>query len=68
MAAFEGECTFIGTATVLLRLGSFTILTDPNLLHAGSTATSVWGCRATRVAGIMLTMDGRHGGVDDRRT
>jgi len=31
----EGALTFIGTATVLLRLGSFTILTDPNFLHAG---------------------------------
>jgi L-ascorbate metabolism protein UlaG (beta-lactamase superfamily) len=30
-----GELTFIGTATVLLRLGGFTILTDPNFLHAG---------------------------------
>ena len=29
------ELTFIGTATVLLRLGGFTILTDPNFLHAG---------------------------------
>ena len=33
--ATEGEFTFIGTATVLLRLGAFTILTDPNFLHAG---------------------------------
>jgi L-ascorbate metabolism protein UlaG (beta-lactamase superfamily) len=27
--------TFIGTATVLLRLGPFTLLTDPNFLHKG---------------------------------
>jgi L-ascorbate metabolism protein UlaG (beta-lactamase superfamily) len=27
--------TFIGTATVLLRLGPFTLLTDPNFLHQG---------------------------------
>jgi L-ascorbate metabolism protein UlaG (beta-lactamase superfamily) len=27
--------TFIGTATVLLRLGPFTVLTDPNFLHQG---------------------------------
>jgi L-ascorbate metabolism protein UlaG (beta-lactamase superfamily) len=32
--AAEGALTFIGTATVLLRLGSFTFLTDPNFLHA----------------------------------
>src|SRR4051794_17449356 len=31
----SGELTFIGTATVLLRVGGFTILTDPNFLHAG---------------------------------
>jgi L-ascorbate metabolism protein UlaG (beta-lactamase superfamily) len=27
--------TFVGTATVLLRLGPFTLLTDPNFLHQG---------------------------------
>ncbi|PXY22170.1 MBL fold metallo-hydrolase [Prauserella muralis] len=27
--------TFIGTATTLLRLGPFTLLTDPNFLHRG---------------------------------
>src|SRR3954471_9676649 len=32
------EATFIGTATVLLRVGGFTILTDPNFLHAGDHA------------------------------
>jgi L-ascorbate metabolism protein UlaG (beta-lactamase superfamily) len=26
---------FIGTATTLIELGSFTILTDPNFLHRG---------------------------------
>ena len=30
--------TFIGTATTLLRLGSFTLLTDPNFLHRGQRA------------------------------
>ncbi|MCT2583472.1 MBL fold metallo-hydrolase [Actinophytocola gossypii] len=27
--------TFVGTATTLLRLGGFTVLTDPNFLHNG---------------------------------
>ncbi|MDT7597532.1 MAG: hypothetical protein QOJ06_3078 [Pseudonocardiales bacterium] len=27
--------TFVGTATTLLRLGGFTLLTDPNFLHRG---------------------------------
>ena len=30
--------TFIGNATALLRLGPFTLLTDPNFLHAGQRA------------------------------
>ena len=30
--------TFIGNATVLLRWGPFTLLTDPNFLHAGQLA------------------------------
>ena len=29
---------FIGTATTLLRLGPFTLLTDPNFLHRGQRA------------------------------
>jgi L-ascorbate metabolism protein UlaG (beta-lactamase superfamily) len=29
---------FIGNATTLLRLGPFTILTDPNFLHRGQWA------------------------------
>jgi len=30
--------TFVGTATTLLRLGPFTLLTDPNFLHRGQRA------------------------------
>ena len=30
--------TFVGTATTILRLGSFTVLTDPNFLHRGQRA------------------------------
>ncbi|OLF16297.1 MBL fold metallo-hydrolase [Actinophytocola xanthii] len=29
------ELSFIGTATTLLRLGRFTVLTDPNFMHQG---------------------------------
>ncbi len=36
--------TFIGTATTVLRLGEFTLLTDPNFLHRGSAPTSARGC------------------------
>jgi L-ascorbate metabolism protein UlaG (beta-lactamase superfamily) len=37
-AAEVGELTFIGTATVLVRYGGFTFLTDPNFLHQGQHA------------------------------
>jgi len=30
-----GSLTFVGTATTLVRLGGFTVLTDPNFLHRG---------------------------------
>lgn len=31
------EVTFVGTATTVLRLGGFTLLSDPNFLHPGET-------------------------------
>lgn len=34
----EASLEFIGTATTLLRLGPFTLLTDPNFLHEGQYA------------------------------
>ncbi len=41
---------FIGTATCLLRLGPFTLLTDPNFLHRGQRAylgKGLWSRRLT---------------------
>src|SRR4051812_48277071 len=41
---------FIGTATTLIRLGSFTVLTDPNFLHRGQRAylgKGLWSRRLT---------------------
>ena len=43
------ELTFIGTATVLLRLGGFTILTEPNFLHAGEHVYLGLGLRSKRL-------------------
>jgi L-ascorbate metabolism protein UlaG (beta-lactamase superfamily) len=40
---------FVGTATVLLRLGPFTVLTDPNFLHAGDHAHLGYGLRSRRL-------------------
>ena len=42
------ELTWIGTATVLLRLGDVTLLTDPNFLHRGDHARLGWGLRSRR--------------------
>ena len=42
--------TFVGTATTLLRLGGFTVLTDPNFLHRGQRAylgKGLWSRRLT---------------------
>ncbi|MEJ7742543.1 MAG: hypothetical protein WKF73_08370 [Nocardioidaceae bacterium] len=37
--------TFIGNATTLLRIGSFTLLTDPNFLRRRASApTSAGAC------------------------
>ena len=45
--------TFIGTATTLVRLGGFTLLTDPNFLHRGQRAylgKGLWSRRLTEPA------------------
>lgn len=45
--------TFVGTATVLMRYGPLTILTDPNFLHRGERAyvgMGVWTKRLTEPA------------------
>jgi L-ascorbate metabolism protein UlaG (beta-lactamase superfamily) len=41
--------TFGGTATMLLRIGPFTLLTDPNFLHRGQRARLGYGLRAKRL-------------------
>ncbi|MDB5961546.1 MAG: fold metallo-hydrolase [Massilia sp.] len=40
---------FIGTATVLLRFGGITILTDPNFLHKGEKVHLGYGLTSTRL-------------------
>ncbi len=45
--------TFVGTATTVLRLGAFTLLTDPNFLHRGQRAylgKGMWSRRLTEPA------------------
>jgi L-ascorbate metabolism protein UlaG (beta-lactamase superfamily)/uncharacterized protein YndB with AHSA1/START domain len=44
---------FVGTATTLIRLGAFTVLTDPNFLHKGQRAylgKGLWSRRLTEPA------------------
>ncbi|MEV5548618.1 MBL fold metallo-hydrolase [Streptomyces sp. NPDC052309] len=52
MAAFDDDALdlhFIGTATVLLRYGDLTLLTDPNFLHRGERAHLGYGLTSTRL-------------------
>ena len=44
----EGSIFFVGTATVIIRYAGFTILTDPNFLHAGDHVHLGYGLRSTR--------------------
>nr|WP_243715658.1 MBL fold metallo-hydrolase [Micromonospora sp. KC207] len=46
----QPEVTFVGTATTVLRVGGFTLLTDPNFLHRGQRAylgRGLWSRRRT---------------------
>lgn len=50
MATDQPQVTFIGTATTVLRIGGFTLLTDPNFLHRGQRAYlrhGLWSKRST---------------------
>lgn len=52
-----GTALFIGNATVLLRLGGFTVLTDPNFLHRGEFAYLGWGLVSRRLVEPALAPD-----------
>jgi len=49
--------TFIGNATTLLRLGDFTLLTDPNFVSAGSRVHLGYGAWTRRLIDPALTID-----------
>ena len=49
------ELTFIGTATTLLEIGPFMILTDPNFLHRGERAYLGYGLWSKRLTEPALT-------------
>lgn len=44
-----GSVFFVGTATVILRYAGFTILTDPNFLHAGDHVHLGYGMTSERL-------------------
>lgn len=44
----QGSIFFVGTATTVIRCGGFTILTDPNFLHAGDHAHLGYGLTSRR--------------------
>ena len=45
----HGSIFFVGTATVILRYAGFTILTDPNFLHAGDHVHLGYGLTSERL-------------------
>ncbi|MDB5185537.1 MAG: fold metallo-hydrolase [Candidatus Saccharibacteria bacterium] len=45
----QGSILFIGTATTLIRYGSFAILTDPNFLHQHEEVHLGYGLRSKRL-------------------
>ena len=45
----KGSVFFVGTATVIIRYAGFTILTDPNFLHAGDHVHLGYGLHSERL-------------------
>jgi L-ascorbate metabolism protein UlaG (beta-lactamase superfamily) len=52
-----GSIFFVGTATVILRYAGFTILTDPNFLHAGDHVHLGYGLTAERLTNPAMEID-----------
>jgi L-ascorbate metabolism protein UlaG (beta-lactamase superfamily) len=53
----QGSIFFVGTATVILRYAGFTILTDPNFLHAGDHVHLGYGLSAKRLTNPAMELD-----------
>jgi L-ascorbate metabolism protein UlaG (beta-lactamase superfamily) len=52
-----GSIFFVGTATVILRYADFTILTDPNFLHAGDHVHLGYGLTARRLTNPAIDIE-----------
>jgi len=53
----RGSIFFIGTATVILRYAGFTILTDPNFLHAGDHVHLGYGLTSERLTNPAINIE-----------
>lgn len=52
-----GSIFFVGTATVIIRYGGFTILTDPNFLHQGDHVHLGYGLTSERLTQPAITLE-----------
>ena len=53
----DNAMMFVGTATVLLRLAGFTLLTDPNFVHRGQEVSIGYGLRTRRLTDPAIEID-----------
>lgn len=53
----RGSIFFVGTATTIIRYGGFTVLTDPNFLHAGDHAHLGYGMTSPRLTDPAIEID-----------
>jgi L-ascorbate metabolism protein UlaG (beta-lactamase superfamily) len=53
----HGSILFVGTATTVVQLGPFTLLTDPNFLHAGDHAHLGYGMSSRRLTDPAIEID-----------
>jgi L-ascorbate metabolism protein UlaG (beta-lactamase superfamily) len=53
----QGSIFFVGTATVILRYAGFTILTDPNFLHAGDHVHLGYGLTSKRLTNPAIELE-----------
>jgi L-ascorbate metabolism protein UlaG (beta-lactamase superfamily) len=53
----RGSIFFVGTATVIIRYAGFTILTDPNFLHAGDHAHLGYGLHSERLTNPAIEIE-----------
>lgn len=57
-ANFErGSVFFVGTATVIISYGGFTVLTDPNFLHAGDHVHLGYGLTSERLTNPAIEIE-----------